>query len=115
MPCTHCSADRLDDSDLCEVHHAERDAVGEHPTACICWGCARFFPRNTGLAHVYRQTAKAHPTTVALCLRLPRIAAAMAAGALLTACDIAELDARADAARAAWIADLEAASAQVAA
>lgn len=67
------------------------------------------------LAARYADTVARHPATVALCLRLPRLAAAMAVGALLTACDIAELDARADAAREAWIADLDAASAQVAA
>lgn len=62
--CTHCDAETADDSDLCEIHHAERARVGEHPTACICWGCARYFGRNTGLKARYIATAKAHPSTV---------------------------------------------------
>lgn len=105
--CTHCPADALDHSTLCEDHHAERDAVGEHPPACICWGCARYFAQNTGLKAVYIRNAKAHPATVALCLRLPRLAALAAAGVLLTVVDVAELNARADAAREARIVALE--------
>lgn len=106
--CTHCDAETTHDSDLCEVHHAERELVAEHPTACACWGCAKWFPRHTGLMARYRATAKAHPATVALCHRLPRIAAMITAGAILTVVDHAELGARCDAAREAWIAAIEA-------
>lgn len=60
------------------------------------------------LAARCRATVAAHPVTVALCLRLPRIAAALACGALLLPCDRAMLDERADAARDAWVAALEA-------
>ena len=108
MPCTHCDADTLDHSDLCEVHHAQLVDLGEHAARCICWGCAKYFARNTGLMHRYRECAKAHPVTVALCLRLPRIAAGIAAGAILTVVDVAALDEQADANRTAWIAGLEA-------
>ncbi len=108
MCCTRCDADTVTDSDLCEVHHAERELVAEHPTGCACWGCAKWFPRHTGLMARYRATAKAHPVTVALCHRLPRIALAIVTGAYLTAWDRAELGARADAAREAWIAAVEA-------
>ncbi len=62
------------------------------------------------LAARYLDTVARHPTTVTLALRLPRIAAMMAAGMLLAACDHAEMAARADAAREAWIAGLEAES-----
>lgn len=98
--CTHCSAAPADDSDLCDVHHAEREAVGEHPAACTCWGCARFFARNTGLFARYWQTRRTRPVLVHLVRR-----------AVFAAADRAELNARADVARDAWIADLEAASA----
>lgn len=60
------------------------------------------------LAARYLETVARHPATVSLALRLPRLAALMAAGLLLAACDVAELDARADAAREAWIAAMEA-------
>lgn len=111
VTCTHCPADPLADSELCETHHAERTLYGEHAARCICWGCAKYFARNTGLMHRYREHAKAHPVTVALCLRLPRIAAGIAAGAILTVVDVAALDEQADANRTAWIAGLEADSA----
>ena len=63
--CTRCDADCAPDSDLCEIHHAARARFCEHPTACICWDCARWFPRHTGLKALYLRTVKAHLPTVA--------------------------------------------------
>ena len=81
--CTHCAAEPLADSDLCEVHHAERAHYGEHATRCICWGCARYYPRPTGIFARYWQTRRTHQ---ALVLSLHR--------ALHAAVDRAELIAR---------------------
>jgi len=67
---------------------------------------ARPAPRTT--EDLCRETIARHPHTVALCLRLPRLAAAIAVGAILTVVDVAVLDERADAARDAWIAAIEA-------
>lgn len=55
-----------------------------------------------------RETIARHPATVALVQRLPRLAAAIAVGAILTVVDVAVMSERADAAREAWIAALEA-------
>lgn len=63
--CTRCDADCAPESDLCHEHTAERAHYGEHPTACACWGCARWFPRHTGIKALYLRTVKAHASTVA--------------------------------------------------
>lgn len=97
-----------DESPLClacvsDVRREYRERAEEERAAD-----ERELAQREDLAARYAATVARHPATVALCLRLPRLAAAMAVGALLTACDLAELDARADAAREAWIAAMDA-------
>lgn len=67
---------------------------------------ARPAPRST--EDLCRETIARHPATVALAQRLPRLAAAIAVGAILTVVDVAVMSERADAARDAWIAAVEA-------
>ena len=112
--CEHCTASA-------PLNPAAADAaraLGLEPGALLCAVCtktgaadAETLRREAAeLAARYLATVARHPTTVTLALRLPRIAALMAAGMLLAACDHAELNDRADAAREAWIAGLEAES-----
>lgn len=82
---------------LCRVCAADLAADGETLSR-----------ESAALAARYFDTVARHPVTVGLALRLPRLVALAAAGLLLAACDRAELDARADVARDAWIAALEA-------
>ncbi len=112
--CEHCTASA-------PLNPAAADAaraLGLEPGALLCAVCtetgaadAETLRREAAeLAARYLATVARHPTTVTLALRLPRIAALMAAGMLLAACDHAELNDRADATRDAWIAGLEAES-----
>lgn len=110
--CEHCTAR----APLTPADADAARALGLMPGALLCPVCtadatadAETLRREAAaLAARYLDTVARHPTTVTLALRLPRIVAAMAAGMLLAACDHAELNARADATREAWIADLEA-------
>lgn len=112
--CEHCTA-------AAPLNPAAADAaraLGLEPGALLCAVCtadatadAETLRREAAeMAARYLDTVARHPTTVTLALRLPRIVAAMAAGMLLAACDHQELNARADAAREAWIAGIEAES-----
>ena len=94
--CTRCHADCAPDSDLCHAHHAERARFGEHPAACICWGCAKNFPQNTGLLARYRAVRAQHASTVTALHAV-----------VFAAAERAEQGAVADAHRAAWIEAVE--------
>ena len=102
--CTRCDADCAPESDLCHEHTAERACFGEHPTACACWGCAKWFARNTGIKALYLRTAKAQRSTV----EFLRVAAG-------EAFHRAMMNTIADASRAATIASIEAQGCEVAA
>lgn len=112
--CEHCTA-----AGALEPAAADAaSALGLAPGALLCAVCtadatadAETLRREAAaMAARYLDTVARHPATVTLAMRLPRIVAAMAAGMLLAACDHQELNARADAAREAWIAGLEAES-----
>lgn len=102
--CTRCDADCAPESDLCHEHDADRARFGEHPTACACWGCAKWFPRHTGIKALYLRTAKAQRSTV----EFLRVAAG-------EAFHRAMMDRVADANTAATIASIEAQGCEVAA
>jgi hypothetical protein len=112
--CEHCTAAGALEPAAADAARA----LGLEPGALLCASCtadatadAETMRREAAaLAARYLDTVARHPTTVTLALRLPRIAALMAAGMLLAACDHAELSDRADAVREAWIAGLEAES-----
>lgn len=95
--CTRCDAETAPESDLCHAHDAERARYGEHPTACICWGCAKWFPRPTGIKALYLRTAEA-PLALVSSLR----------AVVRDAADRAAQNALADARREAVCADLAA-------
>lgn len=93
---------------LAVEHVAEGDLLAPTCAADLAADGEKILRESADLAARYLDTVARHPVTVGLALRLPRLAALAAAGLLLTACDRAELDARADVARDAWIAAMEA-------
>lgn len=112
--CRSCEERLTDDSAIVEAERVHTLAVKYLLVGdLLCEGCASDLAADgaqaerEALAARYADTARRHPATVALCLRLPRLAALAAAGALLTVVDVAELNARADAAREARIVALE--------